>query len=261
MKNIYQKVHDHLIKSEYYLPTTRDNGRTISPVVCPECGKSEAFTYSVTNTTGPLAITCNRSNKCGTRTNLVKHFNIKQNVEKEFPPDKKDPRKPARIYLELRSLKKSLHGLDFFYEKKVRGLSTGAVMFRVGDGVSNGRLLNPLPNQGKTHNIGSTRGKFWQHPAFEYNLNEPTAITEGIIDALSLIEMGQQAIAVLASGANPTTIDLSKFTKLLLAFDFDHSGILAAKKWKYYHPEASVIMPDQGQDWNSILCSGRKKNK
>ena len=71
-------------------------------------------------------------------------------------------------------------------------------MFKVTDGVYNGRIFNPPHGEGKTHNKGSTSGIFWKHPGREYDQNKFTYATEGIIDALSLWEIGEQAIAVLA---------------------------------------------------------------
>jgi len=134
-------------------------------------------------------------------------------------------------------------------------------MFPVGtDGkdkeVMNGRLFNPLAGDGKTHNIGSTSGRFWQHPGLAYDPSQPTWITEGIINALSLIEIGHQAIAVLAAGQDPAKVDLSAFPKKILAFDPDEAGRRACRKWKTAYPDAEVILCDQGQDWNDLLQLG-----
>ena len=85
----------------------------------------------------------------------------------------------------------------------------------------NGRLFNPPPGEGKTHNKGAVAGHFWRMPGMDYDTDRPTYVTEGIIDALSLVAMGQQAIAVIGAGFDPARFDLSEFGELVFAFDRD----------------------------------------
>ena len=120
----------------------------------------------------------------------------------------------------------------------------------------NGRLFAPPAGEGRTHNIGSTAGKFWQHPGLTYDQDRPTWITEGILDALSLIEIGHQAIAVLSAGQDPAKVDLSAFPKKAFAFDNDEAGHSACRTWKTAYPDAEVILCDQGHDWNDLLQVG-----
>ncbi|MCL6584878.1 MAG: toprim domain-containing protein, partial [bacterium] len=133
----------------------------------------------------------------------------------------------------------------------------GGVMFKVADGVYNGRIFNPPPGEGKTHNQGSTSGVVWKHPGLKYDYDKPIYIVEGIIDALSLIEIGLQAIAVLSSGQDPIKLNLSEFRNIVFAFDSDEAGASALRNWKKHYPDAAAIMPVKG-DWNDLLLSGPK---
>ena len=108
----------------------------------------------------------------------------------------------------------------------------------MGKTIYNGRLFNPPPGEGKTHNIGSTAGLFWRHPGIKYDPEKETFVTEGIINALSLIELGHQAISVLSAGQDPTKVDLSEFPRLVFAFDPDEAGKKALKKWMQQYPNA-----------------------
>lgn len=265
VSDIITSIKARLQKSEYWTPKTRENEKTISRLICPECGDAEAWAYSGE----PWAINCNRLNECGVRTKTLKLFpEIIQNIEKENPPCNEDPNRPATVYLHSRGLVESLEELKYEYWKDIRGTSSGGVMFRVADAVYdgrtkvndavyNGRIFNPPHGERKTHNKGSTSGVFWGHSK-GYDQIKPVYVVEGIIDALSLWEMGFQAIAVLSSGQDPSKLDLSEFKNIILAFDPDEAGASALRKWKKHYPDAGAIMPVKG-DWNDLLLSNSKK--
>ena len=130
-------------------------------------------------------------------------------------------------------------------------------MFKVTEGVYNGRIFDPPAGEGKTHNKGSTSGVYWGHPGRAYDQSQDTYITEGIIDALSLIEMGYPAITLLSAGQDPKHVDLSEFKNLTFAFDNDQAGASALRKWKKHYLDAKAIMPVKG-DWNDLLLSHPK---
>ncbi len=258
-QNFAARIRDALRKSSYWNERTRDNGKTTQNLVCPVCGDRSAWAY----TDNPMSINCNRSNQCGVRTKTLGLFpELRLNVEKDFPATKTDPHRPAREYLKARGLPAAiLDGLPFQFQANVRNTGNGAVMFPIGTDakgkeISNGRLFNPPAGQGKTHNQGSTTGQFWRHHGYQYDPSKPTFITEGILDALSLLALGQQAIAVLAAGQDPGKVDLSVFPHKVLAFDNDDAGRKACRKWRQNYPAAEVILCDQGQDWNDLLTSG-----
>lgn len=254
--DIIISIKARLQKSEYWTPKTKEKGKTIQRLICPECGDTEAWAYSGE----PWAIICNRKNECGVSTKTLKLFpEIIQNIEKENPPCKENPHRPATAYLHSRGLKDSLKGLHYEYWKGIRGTTSGGVMFPVIDGVYNGRMFNPPHGEGKTHNKGSTSGVFWKHSK-GYDQTKPVYVVEGIIDALSLWEMGFQAIAVLSSGQDPSKLNLSEFNgNLIPAFDPDEAGASALRKWKKHYPDAGAIMPVKG-DWNDLLLSNSIEN-
>ena len=249
-----QDLFNRLKNSQYWTERTRDNDHHIQGLICPECGKAEAWAYSKE----PWVIICNRQSKCGARTKVLELFpELIRNIEEEFKATSNDPNKPATAYLQSRGFNGALNGLKYEYWKNVRKTNSGAVMFLVGtnaksEQVYNGRLFNPPPGEGKTHNQGKTSGMFWKHSTFEYNSEQETFVTEGILDALSLIEMGLQAIAVLSAGQDPANVNLSEFKNLTLAFDNDQAGKKALRKWKEHYPDAQAVMPVRG-DWNDFL--------
>lgn len=250
-----EKCRQALKSSPYWTSKTKDNGRTIQNLMCPVCDDKTAWAYS----NEPFAICCNRGNECNARTKTIELFNITLDIEKEYKPTQADPHRPAREYLKSRSINDNiLQGLDFRYWEKTRKGCGGACMFLVGkdennQDVFNGRLLNPPPGAGKTHNLGSTSGLYWQHPAITIDPAKHVYITEGIIDALSLLCMGKQAIAVLSSGQDPAKLKGLENFDLITAFDNDPAGIRATKKYLHYFPNSQSIMAPRGKDWNDIL--------
>ncbi|CAG35150.1 toprim domain-containing protein [Desulfotalea psychrophila] len=261
MKNkLAEKCYQALKASEYCSARTKENGRTIANLVCPVCGDKTAWAVQQE----PYSINCNRANSCGAKTKTRDLFNITFDIEQEYKPTKSDPHKPAREYLKGRGLSAAvLEGLDFRYWKNTRqGLKTGAVMFPVGKDsqgkdVYNGRLFNPPQGEGKTHNNGSTSGLWWTHPARPLEASRPVAVVEGIIDALSLLQMEVQAIAVLSSGQDPAKLEGLEKYQLICAFDNDKAGTLATKKYLGAFSAAQAIMPPEGLDWNDILQRAR----
>ena len=169
-----------------------------------------------------------------------------------------------------RGLKESLKGLSFSYEPNIYRKDTHcgpAVLFPIGttdDGKSiiNSRLFNPPKGEQKSHNIGPTGGRYWKHPGINYDPEKEVLMTEGIIDALSLIELGYQAIAVLSAGQKPENIDLSEFKQITLAFDSDSAGKKAFKRWHSHLSKLNeieqlkAIALNQGTgDWNDLLLT------
>ena len=254
--DLCEKLRQRIKTSDLWTDRSRETGSALNGLKCPECGKPDAWAYH----DFPATIMCNHKNSCGARVKTLELFpDIIVNMEREYAPTKDDPHRPAREYLHSRGLTaKSLHGLRYEYRKNIRKSGSGGVLFCVGknaagEEVWNGRIFSPPSGFGKTHNQGSTGGLFWKHPAIEYNPETQTYIVEGVIDALSLIEMGLQAVAALSAGQDPGKIDLGELgKKIVLAFDEDSAGISGLRKWKAKYPHAQAIAPLQG-DWNDFL--------
>ncbi len=258
------RILSQLQSSEYWGESTKCDKKYITNLICPECGKPEAYTY----VDRPHKIYCNRRNKCGAIVDVADIVpNITVVFEKEYPATIEDRNRPATAYLQSRGLNRALKGLDYQYWPNVRNTGCGAVMFLVkspsGKTVFNGRLLNPPDGKGKTHNRGSTSGCLWRHPDLTYDSAQKTYLTEGIMDALSFIEVGQQAVAILSSGQDPSKVDLQEFDKIVLAFDNDPAGRKALRRFNKYFAqlkgdekkEVESILPING-DWNDLLQSG-----
>jgi len=225
----------------------------INNLKCPVCKKIKAFAYVLR----PYVIICNRKNECGEHTPVKELFTELANFDVNFPIKKDDALRPATAYLHSRGLNNSLLGLNFEYWPNIRNTGSGGVMFPITDKAYNGRIFNPPIGVGKTHNKGSTMGKFWKHPTIEYKNNVETYVTEGIIDSLSLLEIGKQAIAVISASQKPEKICLDEFSKLVFAFDSDAAGIEALHKWKKEYPDAkAIITPRYISDWNEWLQNG-----
>ncbi len=255
MQNLISHIVNRLKKSEYWLEKSRDNGSTIQNLICPECGDTKAWAYSGE----PWSINCNRLSSCGSRTKIRDLFpDLFVSIEKRFKPTSADPNRPATAYLKMRNLNSSINGLKYKYQPNIRKTESGGVLFHVTDKIWNGRLFNPPPGEGKTHNIGSTAGQLWKHPSLDYESSKEIYVTEGVFDALSLIEMDFDAIAVLSSGQNPSNVDLPETKNLIFAFDNDPAGHSALKKWRSQYPDAKAIMPVKG-DWNDFLSDSSPK--
>lgn len=120
--DIIASIKERLRQSEYWTQKTKEKGTSIFPLVCPECGSREAWAYA----NKPWAINCNRLNECGARTKTLSLFpEIIQNIEKENPPCKEDPNRPATAYLQSRGLSESLKGVHYEYWKNIRGTGKG----------------------------------------------------------------------------------------------------------------------------------------
>jgi hypothetical protein len=255
-KDLCEKLRQRIRTSDLWTERSRETGAAMSALRCPECGRDGAWVYR----DFPATIMCNHKNSCGARVKTLDLFpDIIVNMEREYAPTKTDPHRPAREYLHSRGLtSKSLNGLKFEYRKNIRKCGSGGVLFYVdknssSEEVWNGRIFSPPPGVDKSHNQGSTSGLIWIHPGLEYDPNKPTHLVEGVIDALSLIEMGFQAIAVLSSGQDPGKIDLGELSKkIVLAFDDDDAGAEGFRKWKAKYPNAATIV-SPGGDWNDFL--------
>ena len=85
--------------------TSQYGGRKVEKylrqVQCPQCGNPECFTWL----DSPMALVCQRSNKCGVTTLTQDLFpDLWSNLAEDHPPTKEDPRATARAFLLRRGL-------------------------------------------------------------------------------------------------------------------------------------------------------------
>lgn len=265
--HIHTDILSALKNSGYWTDKTKESGKYINNVVCPECGEARAFVYA----DNPFAILCNRENSCGAVTKTIPLLDLAARIEEKYKPVPKNPHRPARAFLRLRGLSEALiKKIKFTYRRITRKDCGGGVFFPVGDKgkTLSGRLFDPPPDQGKTHTVGKLDGQFWQLDAKEYSKDKPLYITEGIINALSLFDMGHQAVALVAAGTDPTKFDLAALqalgNELVTAFDGDKAGRGYTRKWAAYLKENGIdtapVLPIRG-DWNDMLCTAGTSEK
>jgi hypothetical protein len=243
------------IKSMLGSDKTRNSGKWMYGLKCPQCGEFEAYV----NTEKPFYINCSRNKKCGYSTKItdaIPEFSF--NIESEYKPLKKEPNRPATQFLKLRGLNKSLENLNYSYWDKTRPGCKGAVMFQIDKNTWNGRLISPNGSD-KSHNKGPITGKYWKHSGLKYDKEKPVYITEAIIDSLSLIEEDRQSVSVLSSNAAPENYNISDLGTVILAFDNDLAGLKATLRWMEYYQGIKAILPPKGRDWNDLL--NRRKNE
>ena len=261
-----ERILEQLKQTGCWTPDTIIGEKWVSKLICPGCGKPEAYC----DRRFPRQIHCNRLNNCGAVIPVAELLpNIIGDIEKDNPPTAQDPNRPATAYLLYRGLNKALSGLDYEYCPNVRNTGSGAVMFPVplpnGTTAYNGRIFSPPKGEGKTHNQGSLDRAIWIHPGITYDPNKDTYVTEGIIDALSLIEMGYQAVAVLSAGRDPEKVDLAVTGKIVYAYDNDRAGRKGLRRCMGHHKKehgpdsCKAIMPIHG-DWNDFLLAHGPEN-
>ena len=85
------------------------SGDNITKIICPSCGKPEAWTKQA----DPSTIHCNRKNNCGVSTH-AKTFapHLWGNWSERFPPTEEDPHRTAKIYLQSRGLPHNREVID-----------------------------------------------------------------------------------------------------------------------------------------------------
>lgn len=243
------RLRDRILGSELATDRTKVGAEYISGLLCPECGEREAWAYA----SKPFVIFCNRANNCGAKIRSWDLFpDLRVRIERDYPPTDLDPNRPAREFLKVRGLEKSLEGLDFGHVPRTREGCGGGVGFPIGKltdkgeavypspAVLNIRLYNPPAGEGKTHNTGKLGENYWSHPGRKLDLEQPVYITEGILNALSLWEMGLPAIAVLSANRDPRSLSLP-LKRITLAFDSDKAGQAAFRRWKLVYPTCEAL--------------------
>ena len=228
-------------------PKAREVGDKINNIVCPDCGKPEAYTHA----TEPNVILCHRMSQCGAKTltrELYPHlFNT---FEERFKSTEENPRATAEAFLQARGLDTSR--FEFSQGSVTEGgkkYQTVSIEF---DGIRFNRLIDYQgSNKGR---LGKYKGKHYATKSVPGA--EKVYVVEGIFDALALEQSGLPAIATLSSVHNPETC-FKKGVHYVLGFDNDKAGIKAVKKFKAYLNEQginfTVSLPATGKDWNDLL--------
>ena len=75
--NLSNEVYCALRSSSYWTEKTKEVGKYIERLICPECGEQEAYAHR----DNPFAIICNRQNSCGAITKTIPLLNVAADFE------------------------------------------------------------------------------------------------------------------------------------------------------------------------------------
>lgn len=251
-------------------PRCKVTEEKVYEVECPACGRKKAYMFW----SKPYGLKC-PSDHCGEVSKIQDLYPDLCNPERHAPTAD-CPNLPARVFLQNRGLSTDLiNRLEkngkFRHLENARKLGVGAIGFPVingkGESVLNGRLYMPPPGEDKGHNVGSTAGGMWTPP--DIDPNKAMFCVEGVIDAMSLIQEGYQALSYLSAQNRTDYTSLYRQfpnKKFILAPDNDAAGKASVKRQVEQLTKAGVkgsaievIAPPKGQDWNDLLRAGSLK--
>ena len=242
----------------------RVSGSNITKIVCPSCGKPEAWT----KVADPATIHCNRGNHCGVRTH-AKTFapHLFGNWEKRHPPSKKDPKATARAYLKSRSLDPDKFGFEQGTRKE-QGKTITTVAFQCPWTDRRWHRLLDIPKgiEGKTR-WDKGEGEGYQGQAWANGEIDPKKelwITEGIFEVLSLQQGADlQAAATFSASHIPSKFyeSLDRSQKIVIALNSDRAGQEGTEKniqtlQELGFKDVVAAQPPYGKDWNDLLVAG-----
>ena len=173
---------------------------------CPECGKKELFISA----SEPHHLKCGRETKCnwGMKTRDL-YPDLWQPLHDLYPATKADPHATAKAYLKSRGLDPALFAREFVqgqrYEREAvrepKGTETVRFFLNPEKSVYWERFIQVIDmadKPKKAHFNGSYKGLWWQAQDFLPESGKQVFLVEGIIDALSLIQSGFQAVALMS---------------------------------------------------------------
>jgi hypothetical protein len=204
-------------------PKAKRTGNTINFITCPICGRPEAYI----NFDKGFCILCHRLNNCGAKVNIKEIYpELYQDFNKRFPVTPKNPNATATAYLQSRGV--NTDNLEYYQGKVTdQGKNYTTVYFKLAEKVTNHRLID-YTGKNKTRNFGSYKGLVYEAIA---NDTDDIYITEGIINAISLMQSGYNSIAIISSVTVPKEYYLKHKDKtFILAFDNDKAGKSATDK-------------------------------
>ncbi len=177
---------------------------------CPHCSKKELYTSYLK----PWILRCGRQAKCGQEVRVRELYDdLFDDYSKNHPQTQEQPNAAADAYLQTArgfSLKnlRGLYTQDSYYDRKIQQ-GTATVRFTLAKGDWWERLID------RPHRFGKQKarfapgksyaGKWWMAPAVAEMLRTASEIwiTEGIFDAIALMEHDIAAVAAMSSNAYP----------------------------------------------------------
>ncbi|MBM7070757.1 toprim domain-containing protein [Shewanella sp. 202IG2-18] len=259
----------------------KQNSDFLQQGICPNCSERELYTSKQ----NPWIIRCGRLNKCAYEahikelyTDLFSCWSDRFKTEiVQTTGQVINPNAAAEAYMELargfdNSKLKSWYQQGAYYcnDKKI---GTATVKFVLSNGSTWERFIDKPERFGnmKAYFSGKYQGHWWQPPDFSVDKSHGELwLTEGIFDAIALLQVGINAVSVMSCNNFPYK-ELSMLVErakskpaLIFAFDRGKAGESFAKKfvnkaralgWK----ASAALPPEQSLklDWNDLLQRNR----
>ncbi|HHR6051376.1 TPA: toprim domain-containing protein [Providencia alcalifaciens] len=191
----------------------------------------------------PFVLRCDRENKCGTVL-IVKEIypDIFDDWSAHYPKAQQAPNAAADAYLQhARGLDiASLKGLYSESSYHANGLGAATVKFALPEGAYWERIIDrPSRFDRKANFFSSYKGRWWTLPQQDLTQAKEIWLTEGIFDALSLIQNGIAAVSLMTCHNYPevalntlrAALGNNKKPLLVWALDNGAAGKRAMKKF------------------------------
>lgn len=282
MYEMYAELHQMVLPrlmSDFDFKESRQ-GELLQQGKCPACGKKELYT----NSRGPWLLRCGRLNKCGETFHIKDLYpEFFNSWSDRFPVTKTtdtgtvtNPNAAADAYLQhgrgfdIAPLKDWYKQGSFYCGK--RDIGTATVKFEIAPGIFWERFIDRPERFGKqkANFVGSYQGLCWMPPSWDPHAIESKDelwLTEGIFDAIALLQNGVNAGALMSCNNFPEKFleELAKALpagsrpKLVFALDDGKAGEMFTRKFVKLARElgwsASAAQPPKGRiklDWNEL---------
>lgn len=272
IKRIHGEIINRLVKDFQF----KEQNGYLRNGICPACHKKEFFT-SISN---PWVIKCGRENKCGHEVITKELYSdLFNNWSDRYPLTDNNMCAAATAYLvQSRGIDISLIKDGYTQESyHINGMGSATVRFPLPDGAWWERIIdNPGRFDRKANFKGGYAGNWWSLPSQDLAQQKEIWITEGIFDALSLIQSGLAAVSIMTAGNYPDKAlralqELLKGNlrpKLIWALDNGSAGEKALRRHVQRSRAegwcAGAALPSEskaGADWNDLLLSQKLTSK
>lgn len=271
---IYQDVYPRLLSQFGF----KENGDWLQQGTCPSCNKKELYARAES----PWVLRCGRSNKCGEELHIKELYpDIFESFSDRYVSTPDNPTASADAFLSYaRGL--DVKGLKTLYtqENYVDPLThqgSATIRFKVAQGAFWERLIDKTHRFDRKANfIGPYQGLVWSSPLADYSSAHEIWVTEGIFDALALMENGIIAVSILSCNNYPEKwLESLKASnpnvRLIIALDADKAGRKFTKKfvtrlqsesWQAFAAQPpSQLGKRKKVDWNDLHQLNRLTEK